>query len=85
MAFARGEDSRLASFDDTNCQVERTPGYSGRVVFPSGEESHADVAGAPACTALARNCTARGAGIQRVYASRALFVQQMIRQTRREV
>ena len=35
MAFARGEDSRLASFDDTYCQAERTPGYGGRV-FPFG-------------------------------------------------
>ena len=84
MAFARGEDSRLASSDDTYCRVERTPGYGLRV-FPFGRGVPRRRAGAPACTAPARNCTARGAGIHGVYASRALFVQQEIRETRREV
>jgi hypothetical protein len=84
MAFARGEDSRLASFDDTYCQVERTPGYGGRV-FPFGSGVPRRRGGAPACTAPARNCTAGRAGIHRVYASRAFFVQQVMEETRREV
>ena len=61
MAFARGEDSRLASFNDTYCQVEGMtptavwnihPATAG-ASFPSGE-SRVDGAGAPACTVSAR-------------------------------
>ena len=93
MVSARGEDSRLASFDDTHCQVERmtpTAGWNMRLatrarLFPSGEESGVEVAGAPACTVSARNCTGRSAGIHGIYASRAFFVQQLPGQIPREV
>jgi hypothetical protein len=75
MAFARGEDSRLASSYDTCCLGLCIPG-SGRRVFPSGGGDPRRRAGTPACTALARNCTAWCTGIRCAYANRAIPVHR---------
>jgi hypothetical protein len=74
MAFARDEDSRLASSCDTCCQGYCIPGSGGRV-FPSGREDPPRRAGAPACTAPSRNCTACCTGIQCAQASGAIPAQ----------
>ena len=74
MAFARGEDTRLTSSYDTNCQGNAYPGYGGRT-FPNRAEPRRRT-DAPACTAPARTCTARGAGIPCTYASRAIPMRQ---------
>jgi hypothetical protein len=43
MAFARDEDSRLASFHDPCCQGDACARYGGRT-FPPEEETRADAA-----------------------------------------
>ncbi len=84
MAFARGEDSRLASSYDTCCLGLYLPG-SGRRVFPCGRGDPCRRAGALACTAFHCDCT-RGA---RESAALMPAVQSLCtgqpRKTRREV
>jgi hypothetical protein len=75
MAFARGEDNRLASSYDTCCLGLCISGSGGRV-FPFGRGNLCRRAGAPACTALARGCTASCTGIRCAYASRAIPVHR---------